>query len=41
MIVHPGRKVPDLATCVFKRDKQQHKMAQAWLAAWVDKNVVV
>ena len=40
MIVHPGREVPELATCVFKRDQQQHKMAQAWLASWTGKNVV-
>jgi 2,4-dienoyl-CoA reductase-like NADH-dependent reductase (Old Yellow Enzyme family) len=40
MIVHPGRPEPGVVTCVFKHDKQQHKMAQEWLASWVEKNVV-
>jgi 2,4-dienoyl-CoA reductase-like NADH-dependent reductase (Old Yellow Enzyme family) len=40
MIVHPGRDAPGLVTCVFKHDKQQHKLAQEWLASWVEKNVV-
>jgi 2,4-dienoyl-CoA reductase-like NADH-dependent reductase (Old Yellow Enzyme family) len=39
MIVHPGREAPGLVTCVFKHDKQQHKLAQEWLASWVEENV--
>jgi 2,4-dienoyl-CoA reductase-like NADH-dependent reductase (Old Yellow Enzyme family) len=40
MIVHPGRPEPGVVTCVFKHDKPQHRMAQEWLASWVEKNVV-
>jgi len=40
MIVHPGRLEPDVVTCIFKHDKQQHEMAQAWLSTWVEKNIV-
>jgi 2,4-dienoyl-CoA reductase-like NADH-dependent reductase (Old Yellow Enzyme family) len=34
MIVHPGRLVPGLVTCVCKGDKKEHRMAQKWLATW-------
>jgi 2,4-dienoyl-CoA reductase-like NADH-dependent reductase (Old Yellow Enzyme family) len=40
MIVHPGRPQPGVVICVFKHDKAQHRMAQEWLASWVEKNVV-
>jgi 2,4-dienoyl-CoA reductase-like NADH-dependent reductase (Old Yellow Enzyme family) len=40
MHVHPGRDEPGVVTCVFKKDKQQHREAQQWLASWVEKNVV-
>lgn len=39
MYVYPGRDVPALVSCVFKKDKEQYKAAQAWLASWVKKNV--
>jgi len=40
MIVHPGRDEPGVATCLFKHDKQQHRVAQQWLASWVKENVI-
>jgi 2,4-dienoyl-CoA reductase-like NADH-dependent reductase (Old Yellow Enzyme family) len=40
MIVHPGREEPGIATCLFKHDKQQHRVAQQWLASWVEENVI-
>jgi len=36
--VHPGRPGPDVTTCVFKADKEQHRMAQRWLRRWVAEN---
>jgi 2,4-dienoyl-CoA reductase-like NADH-dependent reductase (Old Yellow Enzyme family) len=39
MYMHPGSDEPGLVTCIFKEDKSQHKMAQAWLAAWVEENI--
>jgi 2,4-dienoyl-CoA reductase-like NADH-dependent reductase (Old Yellow Enzyme family) len=40
MFVHPGRETPGLVRCVFKEDREQYKAAQAWLATWVEENVV-
>jgi 2,4-dienoyl-CoA reductase-like NADH-dependent reductase (Old Yellow Enzyme family) len=40
MYVHPGRPEPGLVACIYKRDKEQHRMAQEWLASWVEKNVL-
>ena len=40
MIMHPGRPEPGVATCIFKRDREQHKEAQRWLASWVEENIV-
>jgi 2,4-dienoyl-CoA reductase-like NADH-dependent reductase (Old Yellow Enzyme family) len=40
MLVHPGRDEPGLVTCVYKRDKEQFRMAQEWLASWVENNAV-
>jgi len=40
MYVHPGRPEPGLVACIFKRDKEQHRVAQEWLASWVEKNVL-
>jgi 2,4-dienoyl-CoA reductase-like NADH-dependent reductase (Old Yellow Enzyme family) len=40
MYVHPGRPEPGLVRCVFKHDKQGYKMAQGWLASWVEENIV-
>jgi 2,4-dienoyl-CoA reductase-like NADH-dependent reductase (Old Yellow Enzyme family) len=40
MIVHPGKEEPGVATCLFKHDKQQHRIAQQWIASWVEKNVI-
>jgi 2,4-dienoyl-CoA reductase-like NADH-dependent reductase (Old Yellow Enzyme family) len=40
MWVHPGKDEPGLVTCVYKRDKEQYRMAQEWLTSWVDKNAV-
>jgi 2,4-dienoyl-CoA reductase-like NADH-dependent reductase (Old Yellow Enzyme family) len=40
MFVHPGREAPGLVRCVFKEDRDQYKAAQAWLATWVEENVV-
>jgi len=40
MYVHPGRPEPGLVRCVFKHDKQGYKMAQRWLASWVEENIV-
>jgi 2,4-dienoyl-CoA reductase-like NADH-dependent reductase (Old Yellow Enzyme family) len=28
-----------VATCLFKHDKHQHKMAQEWLSSWVEKSI--
>ena len=39
MFEHPGREEPGLVRCVFKEDREQHKVAQAWVAGWVEKNV--
>jgi 2,4-dienoyl-CoA reductase-like NADH-dependent reductase (Old Yellow Enzyme family) len=39
MFVHPGKPGPGLVRCVFKHDKAQHRMAQKWLASWVERNV--
>ena len=38
--VHPGRPAPGVTTCVYKNDKQQHRMAQEWLSSWVEENRV-
>ena len=38
--VHPGSPEPGVTTCVFKTDKQQHRMAQEWLSSWVEENVI-
>lgn len=40
MWVHPGKDEPDLVACVYKRDKEQYRMAQEWLTSWVDNNAV-
>jgi hypothetical protein len=40
MYVHPGRPTPGPVTCVYKRDREMHRTAQAWLAAWVAENRV-
>lgn len=40
MWVHPGRDEPGLVTCVYKRDKEQYRMAQEWLTSWVENNKV-
>jgi 2,4-dienoyl-CoA reductase-like NADH-dependent reductase (Old Yellow Enzyme family) len=40
MFVHPGSETPGLVRCVFKEDREQYKAAQAWLATWVEENVV-
>ena len=40
MYVHPGRPEPGLVTCIYKRDKERHRVAQEWLASWVEKNVI-
>ncbi len=40
MSVHPGTDEPGLVTCVYKRDKEQYRKAQQWLASWVDRNAV-
>ncbi len=40
MIVHPGRPEPDVVSCVFKHNKQQHKMAQEWLSSWVQNAIL-
>lgn len=40
MLVHPGRAEPGLVTCVYRRDKEQFRMAQEWLASWVKNNAV-
>jgi hypothetical protein len=34
MIVHPGKPEPGLVACICKGDKQQHHLAQKWLATW-------
>jgi 2,4-dienoyl-CoA reductase-like NADH-dependent reductase (Old Yellow Enzyme family) len=34
MIIHPGKPEPGLVACICKGDKQQHHMAQKWLATW-------
>jgi 2,4-dienoyl-CoA reductase-like NADH-dependent reductase (Old Yellow Enzyme family) len=39
MFVHPGRPSPGLVRCIMKQDKEQHKEAQRWLAAWVEENI--
>ncbi len=38
MIMHPGLPGPTVATCLFKKDRQQTKIAQKWLASWVEQN---
>ena len=35
MYVHPGKPKPGLVTCVYKEDKEIHKLAQKWLSSWV------
>ena len=40
MYEHPGRPEFGLVRCVFKHDKQGYKMAQRWLASWVEENIV-
>jgi len=40
MYVHPGRSEPGLVTCIYKQDKERHRVAQEWLASWVEKNVL-
>jgi 2,4-dienoyl-CoA reductase-like NADH-dependent reductase (Old Yellow Enzyme family) len=40
MIMHPGREEPGIVTCVLKQDKEQFRVAQKWLASWVEENVV-
>ena len=40
LIMHPGREEPGLVRCLFKEDKAQHKIAQEWLALWVETNAV-
>lgn len=40
LFIHPGRPEPGVVTCVFKHDKPRYKMAQEWLASWVEKNRV-
>ncbi|MFX0019196.1 MAG: hypothetical protein ACFFBT_02210 [Promethearchaeota archaeon] len=38
MYVHPGKPKPGLVTCVYKEDKEIHKLAQKWLSSWVNKH---
>ena len=39
MYVHPGKPKPGLVICVYKEDKEIHKMAQKWLSSWVQKRL--
>ena len=38
--VHPRRPHPGVATCLFKHDREQHRMAQQWLSTWVNENLL-
>jgi 2,4-dienoyl-CoA reductase-like NADH-dependent reductase (Old Yellow Enzyme family) len=38
MIMHPGREEPGIATCLFKHDREQYKIARRWIASWVGEN---
>lgn len=34
MLVHPGRPEPDVASCIYRQDKEMYRQAQHWLAGW-------
>ncbi len=40
MYVHPGKPEPGLVTCIHKKDKSQHRLAQKWLTSWVRRNIL-
>ncbi|MCG3216625.1 MAG: NADH:flavin oxidoreductase [Candidatus Heimdallarchaeota archaeon] len=40
MYVHPGKPKPGLVTCVYKEDKEIHKLAQKWLSSWGKKRTI-
>jgi 2,4-dienoyl-CoA reductase-like NADH-dependent reductase (Old Yellow Enzyme family) len=39
--VHPGKPEPGVVTCVYKKDKSQHRLAQKWLASWVRRRTLL